>query len=165
MNDALRDMVPAPEPAPTARGSFLDLYRDHFAAMVRLAVVLTGSDAGAEDAVHDAFLRVHRRWDHVEQPTAYLRRAVVNECSSVRRRARRERELLEPQQPGVVLLHADELFDVLGRLPFRQRAALVLRYYEGLSLGEIAVVLECPEGTVASLIHRGIATLRGMIER
>ena len=61
-------------------------------------------------------------------------------------------------------LGVDELFDALSKLPYRNRAALVLRYYEGLSHAEIAEVLSCREGTVASLVHRGIAQLRRVIE-
>jgi RNA polymerase sigma factor (sigma-70 family) len=57
------------------------------------------------------------------------------------------------------------LFDALARLPYRQRAALVLQYYEGLQQGEIADLLGCREGTVASLVHRGLEQLRRVIER
>ena len=62
-------------------------------------------------------------------------------------------------------LDADELFDALATLPYRQRAALVLQFYEGLPQSEIAQVLRCREGTVASLVHRGLAQLRRVIER
>ncbi len=62
-------------------------------------------------------------------------------------------------------LDADELFDALATLPYRQRAALVLQFYEGLPQSEIARVLRCREGTVASLVHRGLAQLRRVIER
>ncbi len=62
-------------------------------------------------------------------------------------------------------LDADELFDALATLPHRQRAAVVLQFYEGLPQSEIAQVLRCREGTVASLVHRGLAQLRRVIER
>jgi len=60
--------------------------------VVRLAVALTGSDATAEDLVHDAFVRVHAHWRRVENPNAYLRAAVVNACRSAARRAARRPE-------------------------------------------------------------------------
>ena len=145
--------------------TFLELYQEHFAPMVRLAVVLTGVEASAEDLVHDTFIRVHARWRRIENPPAYLRRSVVNACRSSRRRARRERRAASFAVQGVVDLDANELFDALGRLPYRQRAALVLRYYEGLTHAEIAEVLECREGTASSLIHRGLAQLRRTVGR
>jgi RNA polymerase sigma factor (sigma-70 family) len=145
--------------------TFVQLYRESFAPMVRLAVALTGSNLSAEDLVHDAFVRVHARWRHVERPEAYLRRAVVNACRSAGRRTKRERatrhiQLITTSSPG-----PDELFDALGSLPYRQRAALVLQFYEGLSQSETAEVLGCREGTVASLVHRGLVQLRRVIER
>ena len=154
------------QPLPLAfAASFIELYEETFAAMVRLAVALTGSEAVAEDLVHDAFVRVHARWTQVESPNAYLRAAVVNACRSASRRSRRERLLLQPEAAPIVALEADELFDALARLPYRQRAALVLQYYEGLQQGEIADLLGCREGTVASLVHRGLEQLRRVIER
>lgn len=144
--------------------SFLDLYHESFAAMVKLVVLLTGSEHSAEDLVHDSFIRVHARWSHIEHPQAYLRRTVVNACRSAARRAKRERAAALPAH-GEAPFEADELFDVLGSLPYRQRAALILQFYEGLTQAEIAEVLGCREGTVASLVHRGLAQLRRMVER
>jgi RNA polymerase sigma-70 factor (sigma-E family) len=145
--------------------SFVELYEDQFTAMVRLAVALTGSDAGAEDLVQDAFVRVHAHWERVETPTAYLRRTVVNACRSAARRAARERAARSTELTTVEVMEADELFDALAKLPYRQRAALVLQYYEGLPQNEIAEVLGCRVGTVASLVHRGLAQLERVIER
>jgi RNA polymerase sigma factor (sigma-70 family) len=144
--------------------SFVDLYDECFTPMVRLAWALTGSEATAEDLVQDAFVRVQARWERVEHPRAYLRQAVVNACRSASRRAKRERTAAPPLLAEVAQLEADELFDALARLPYRQRAALVLQFYEGLSQSEIAVLLRCREGTVASLVHRGLAQLRRVIE-
>ena len=132
--------------------------------MVRLAVVLTGSEAHAEDLVHDSFIRVHARWRHIDHPRAYLRRTVVNACRSAGRRAERERTKTALTLAPVGELEADELFDALESLPYRQRAALVLQYYEGLSHIEIADALGCREGTVASLVHRGLAQLRRVVD-
>src|SRR6476620_649300 len=134
------------EPLETFAPSFIELYRETYAPMVRLAVLLTGSEVLAEDLVHDAFVRVHARWARVESPTSYLRAAVVNACRSARRRARLERSVAARSHAAVASLDADELFDALGALPYRQRAAIVLQYYEGLSQAEIAGVLACREG-------------------
>jgi RNA polymerase sigma-70 factor (sigma-E family) len=143
---------------------FVEFYRARFVPMVRLAVAITGSEAAAEDIVHDAFLRVHARWLHVDSPNAYLRVVVVNACRSAHRRRLRERRIAAREAATVAHLDADEMFDALLGLPFRQRAALVLRYYEDLSDADIARVLDCRPGTVASLIHRGLAQLRRVIE-
>jgi RNA polymerase sigma-70 factor (sigma-E family) len=145
--------------------SFIELYHECFGSMVRLAFVLTGSSALAEDLVQDVFVKVHAKWSRVHEPRAYLKRAVVNACRSAQRRERRERshivELVEPS----VELGGDELSDALARLPHRQRAAIVLRFYEGMPDAEVAAALDCRVGTVASLVHRGLAELRKVIER
>jgi RNA polymerase sigma-70 factor (sigma-E family) len=143
----------APEPA------FGRLYEARFAEMVRLAFLLTGSLETAQDLVQDSFVGLHRRWSSVRRPDAYLRAAVVNACRSHHRRRARERSRrIEPD--GVTVLGADELSDVLLRLPYRQRAAVVLRYYHGLPDREIADALNCRVGTVGSSIHRALARLR-----
>ena len=144
--------------------SFVELYEETFMSMVRLAVALTGSELSAEDLVQDAFVRVHAHWGRITTPTAYLRRTVVNACRSAGRRAQRERASTSFELKTAEALGADELFDVLATLPYRQRAALVLQFYEGLSQAEIANVLGCREGTVASLVHRGLAQLKRVIE-
>ncbi len=166
MDESAPDMAAMPEPTPALPSSFLDLYHESFAPMVKLAVILTGSEASAEDLVHDSFIRVHAHWERIDHPKAYLRRTVVNVCRSAARRARRERgSSSTPQLASVSALEADELFDVLSALPYRQRAAFVLQFYEGLTQAEIADVLGCREGTVASLVHRGLAQLRRVVDQ
>src|SRR5438094_814059 len=132
--------------------------------MVRLAFLLIGSQWLAEDLVHDSFARVYVRWSRVREPKAYLRRAVINACRSAQRRAARERDFQLREVPTNAALDADELYDALGALPYRQRATLVLKFYEGRSHAEIAELLGCREGTVASLVHRGTEQLRRVIE-
>ena len=141
------------------------LHRDRYTAMVRLAVLLVDSQPLAEEVVQECFVRLHQCFERVEDPVAYLRQAVVNGCRSVGRRRAVERAWQRAQRPKVAELGADELLDALGALPARQRAALVLRYYEDLSGDQIAEVLGCRPGTVKSLIHRGLAGLREVIER
>jgi RNA polymerase sigma-70 factor (sigma-E family) len=143
---------------------FEALYRERWAPMVRLAYLLTGSQAVAEDLVQDAFVSVHRSWERATSPKAYLRAAVVNACRSWGRR--RTLELLRrPAPPDPSTLVADELWDVLLTLPSRQRAAIVLRFYEDLPDEEIAALLGCKVATVRTSVFRGLEKLRGQVER
>lgn len=147
-------------------GSFEDVYRRNREPLLRLARLLTGSDTIAEDVVHDAFLGLSRHWGSVANPDGYLRTSVVNLTRTVHRRTTREREKGERAQRvrvHPVVTHQpeiDETWDVLLQLPDRQRAAIVLRFYEDLPEAEIARVLGCRPGTVKSLIHRGLAKVR-----
>ena len=156
--------VPVTEPVPVVRApTFEQLYLESHADMVRLAYLLTGSTDTAQDLVQDAFVRVHRAYARVQQPHAYLRRAVVNACHSHHRRLKRQRDYV-PDRPVDGALGADELSDALLALSPRQRTAIVLRYWHDCSAEEIAGVLRCRPGTVASLLHRGIAQLREVVE-
>lgn len=155
---------PDPEVASDSRADFEAFCRESYGPMVRLAFLLTSSIETAEDLVQDVLARTHARWSSVEDPSAYVRRAVVNACNSHHRRRRRERaHRHDPAEP--VSMEADELFDVLGALPARMRSALVLRYYQDLPENDIAELLGCAPGTARSLIHRGLARLRMVMER
>jgi RNA polymerase sigma factor (sigma-70 family) len=179
---------PSAPGAPEA-SSFGELYLGSFAAMVRLARVLVDSPETAEDLVQDAFVHLHRHWGRVHDPRAYLHRSVVNACRSHHRRAWRERTRGPragdgpqgrtpttgpgPREPGPVVDGAAEqgrsddagiLGAALATLPYRQRAALVLRYYSDLPDAEIAVALGCRPGTVGSLVHRGLERLREVVD-
>jgi RNA polymerase sigma-70 factor (sigma-E family) len=152
----------APDPRPD-RAGFDEFCRDAYAPMVRLAFLLTSSVETAEDLVQDVLARACPRWATIAEPGAYVRRAVVNACHSHHRRRYRERaHRLRAPEPAV--LEADELFDVLATLPARMRSAIVLRFYQDLAENDIAEILGCAPGTVRSLIHRGLARLRTVIE-
>jgi RNA polymerase sigma-70 factor (sigma-E family) len=153
-----------PDAPPAAPATFAQLYRERYAPMVRLAYLLTSDMMVAEELVQDAFVRVHRRWAQVEDAPAYLRRAVVNACTSHHRRGFLERRHPPAPPEPVTPPEVDELWDVLATLPPRRRAALVLRFYEDLPLADIAAALGCSTGNVKSLLHRGLAQLRGMVE-
>ncbi len=132
--------------------------------MLRLAVALVSSRTLAEDVVQDAFASSYARFASLDHPEAYVRRCVVNHAYGVFRRLRvarsKEPMLVDaPHQPEY-----DTLLAVLDRLPGRQRAALILRYYEQCSEQEIAAALHCRPGTVKSLLSRGLAALREVIE-
>lgn len=164
---AARAAVVSPAPAVTRRLTFEELYLSSYQSLVRLAFVLTGSRELSEDLVQDCFVRLHRRFDQVESPEGYARQSVVNACRSHFRKAGRERD----RRPLLYLVEggsgasSGELHDVLLALPYRQRAAIVLRYYADLSEAEIAVALGCRPGTVGSLLHRGLERLREVVER
>ncbi len=145
--------------------AFAELYERAYPEMARLAVLLTGSRDGAHDLVQESFVRLHEAWARAENPNAYLRRIVVNECTSYHRRRFRQRRLQPLLRAEPVTLEADEISDALAALAPRQRAAIVLRYWHGCSEQEIADVLGCRPGTVGSLLHRGLAQLREVIEQ
>jgi RNA polymerase sigma factor (sigma-70 family) len=155
----------ATPPAPLAVLSFEDLYLAEYRAMVRLSFVLLGGEGSAEEVVQDAFARVYERWGSLDRPGGYLRTCVVNGTRDVLRR----RNLARWKRPypacAYAELGADHMGDALDRLPPKRRAAIVLRYYADLSEAEIAATLRVRPGTVKSMLHRGIAELREVIER
>lgn len=141
-----------------------ELYRTQRSSAVRLATALTGDRAVAEEIVQDAFLEVSRRWDRLDNPAAYLRTALVNRSRSHHRRLGTMRRRQPPTPPlQVEAPELDELWAVMVRLPHRRRVALVLRFYEDLSIDEIARIMKCRPGTVSSLLHRGLADLRKVL--
>ncbi len=139
--------------------SFEELYADQFLPMVRFATLMTGNADVARDIVQDAFVKLHVKWVGVDHPKAYLRTSVVNGCRSRARWERRRRGRSSAAEP-VTEQAPEELNDVLARLNTRQRAAIVLRFYEQRSEAEIAEILRCRPGTVGSLISRGLAVMR-----
>jgi RNA polymerase sigma-70 factor (sigma-E family) len=138
------------------------LYREANGPMVRLAWLLVGSRAVAEEVVHDAFLTVHQRWESIDNPGGYLRRAVVNQCLRWRRRRNHEHRLLamvgEPPPTGDPPI--DEMWEAIQRLRPERRAVVVLRYWADLPHAEIAEILDCPISTVRTRLHRALADLR-----
>lgn len=145
------------------RDSWLDepMLRANWAYLVRLGRVLTGSQQLAEDLAQDAILGLLRRTSPVASPRAYLRRSLVNHAISVARRSKLEQGYVRSlREEHADLPEVDELWPVVRSLPARQRAVLVLRYYEDLSEVEIARVIGCRPGTVKSLAARALQTLR-----
>ena len=90
---------------------------------------------------------------------SYLRTTVTNLCRSYHRRHALEVRR-RPAPPDPAVLVADEMSDTIAKLPFRQRAVIVLRFYEDLPEADIAELLGCATGTVGSLLHRALARLR-----
>ena len=136
-------------------GVIADLYRAHMPAATRLAYLLTGDRTAAEDVAQDAFLRAASRLGALRDEAAfpaYLHRAVVNASRNRARRLSLERRHAVPAHEGVDTLPdlatRDGLWHALQRLPHRQRAALVLRFYLDLPEAEVAQRLGCRPGTV-----------------
>jgi RNA polymerase sigma-70 factor (sigma-E family) len=147
--------------------AFTAFYRERYPATIRLVWLLTGDPSQCEDAVQDAFTRVHVRWADVTDPSAYLRMAVVNGCRDRARRSGREARHLRLARPLVEAVdpHDLVLLDAVAHLRYRQRAAIVLRYWADLPDAEIASALEVAPATVRSLLARALEQLRKEIER
>ncbi|MEV8372298.1 SigE family RNA polymerase sigma factor [Kribbella sp. NPDC056861] len=137
--------------------------------LLRFATVLCGSGDLAGDVVQEVAIKAHRHWDRVAaaaNPEAYLRKMVVNEYLSWRRKWSRFVPRPEIFTAETVADHADqqadrdELIAELAKLPRRQRAVLVLRYFGGLTDAEIADLLGCSGSTVRAHASRALATLR-----
>ena len=144
------------------------LYKAEYLPMLRLAHLLIGSTEAAEEVVQEAFIVVYRRRQTIENLGGYLRTTVVNRCySELRRRSteRRKAHFLASRDEPVLTPELDETWRALDRLKPKQRTALVLRYYEDLSIREIAQTMGEREGTVKSLIHRGLNGLRNEVTR
>jgi RNA polymerase sigma-70 factor (sigma-E family) len=157
------------------RPSLAELYERSAPAAVRLAYLLTGDRTVAEDIAQDAFVRVSGRLTHLREGgafDAYLRRAVVNLAKNHFRRRAVERAYLERTRPEAATaghehpyVEREATMAALARLPQRQRAAIVLRFYEDLPEDAIAEILRCRNGTVRSLVTRGVQALRADMKR
>jgi DNA-directed RNA polymerase specialized sigma24 family protein len=136
-------------------------FREHRLALLRLACLVGASRELAEDVVQSAFASAQSRWDRVDQALPYLKRAVVNQVKDDQRRWYRRRHVALPLPPGSVLPpEIDETWGVIASLPWPQRAAIVLHYYEDLPLSEVAEVLGRPAATVRSDHRRALERLR-----
>ena len=130
--------------------------------MVRLAALLVGSRAIAEEVVQDAFAAVSERWDGLDRPGGYLRTAVVNGCAQVlRHRSVEDRHRpVTLEIPDAIPERLIDLRSALDRLSKHQRIVVVLRYYADVPDDEIARTLDVRPSTVRSLAHRALSALR-----
>jgi RNA polymerase sigma-70 factor (sigma-E family) len=150
--------------------TFEEFAHERLPSLLAFATVLTGQPAVAEDLAQEVLIRANARWSQIsgmDRPELYVRKMLLNEFLSWRRRSWR----LIPVGDGMVSPdsapdHAtgyaehDAMIAEIGRLPRRQRAVLVLRYYEDRSDGEIADLLGCAPSTVRAYASRALATLR-----
>jgi RNA polymerase sigma-70 factor (sigma-E family) len=160
------------ERPPEVSVTYEEFVDSRLTALLRYAVMLTGDPHLAQDLVQETMVRVQLNWRRVvraDVPERYVRRMLTNQYLDWQRGSWVRRVLLraDPDEAVVVRVdHAeatvdrDQVWTWLARLPRRQRAALVLRYYEDLPDAEIAEVLGCAVGTVRSAISRALATLR-----
>ena len=146
-----------------------DLYRDHHRRAVRLAFMLTGDAGVAEEVAQEAFVRVWRSWDRIQDTgaaAAYLRKTVVNlSTSTLRRRALELRHRVRRLE-GAVEVDPDARIDVLravSKLPARQRACVALRFYEDLSESQTAEVLGISVGAVKSQTYKALRRLEQIV--
>jgi RNA polymerase sigma-70 factor (sigma-E family) len=160
----------------SADRAVIELYSQHYRALVRLAALLVRDTPTAEEVVQDSFVAMHDGWQRLrdtEKALAYLRQAVVNRSRSVlRHRTVVDKNLQKapPDMPSaehgaLVLLERSAVVAALRGLPDRQREALVLRYYADLSEAEIATAMGISRGAVKSHTARGMTALRTALEQ
>jgi RNA polymerase sigma-70 factor (sigma-E family) len=151
------------------------LYLRHGPEALKLAYLLTGDKEIAQDIAQEAFVRVARRLTGLRNADAfrwYLRRTVVNMANSYLRRLRVERAYIKRlvgsgAAGGITLpdvVTREMVRDAIEALPARQRAVVVLKYYQDLTDSQIAAVLGWPVGSVKSALHRAVAALRRRLE-
>ena len=139
-----------------------EVYRSSQTALTRLAFLLVGDRDDADDIVQSVFATAANRWSSIDDPPTYLRRAVANRAHDVHRRSFR------PAAPVAGDANADEphvdvVWSFVNALPTAQRAVIVLRFYEDLSLVDIAIVLGRPENTVRSDLRRALSHLKRIL--
>ena len=166
-NDETVTAAPSVVPGTRPVLDFDAFYRAQYAKTVRLARLLTGSAAAAEDLAPEAFIRVHRHASSLDNPGGFLRTTTVNVCHNWHRSRRREALRMVRFGPSLEALSPEvqELDAVVAALPYRQRAVLVLRYWLDLTEADIARSLDCRAGTVKSLQSRALANLRKELPR
>lgn len=152
--------------------TFDDYLRQRLPALLRYATVVTCDPHLAEDVVQEALARAQGKWRRIrelDQPEAYLKRMILNEFLSWRRRWVRRRtdplaeDLATVADPAGAVAQRHDLLALVAALPPRQRAVIALRFYEDRSDEEIADLLDCSLGTVRSLSSRGVASLRAVL--
>jgi RNA polymerase sigma-70 factor (sigma-E family) len=162
---------------PDASVGVTELYQAHAVGLIKLGVIMLGDAAAAEDVVQDAFFGLYRNWGRLTDQVnalAYVRASVLNGCrGALRQRIRRERRLsvvadvATAESAESAALLGEEHREVLAavrRLPDRQREALVLRFYLGVSEEETARAMGISRGTVKSSTSRALAALGRMLK-
>jgi RNA polymerase sigma-70 factor (sigma-E family) len=154
---------------PDDAAAFHEFVQAQWPRLVRTAYLMTGDHAEAEDVAQTALAKAGASWRRIqatERPDAYVRRILVN-CNNNRFRRKRPSLLFGDKTPDVAVPdptvridQRDALRKALLNLPPRQRAAVVLRYWEDLPEAEVALAMGCSVGTVKSQAARGLEKLR-----
>jgi RNA polymerase sigma-70 factor (sigma-E family) len=157
----------------SVEAGFEDYVRGRSSALLRTAVLLVGDRHHAEDLVQETLWRTHRHWSAAAgNPDAYVRRVLVN-LGHDRHRRRTRRVVESAADPALhaatigdpaVFLERDELIAALRRLAPRQRATLVLRFWEDLSIQDTADILGCSPGTVKSTTSKALERMRRLLD-
>jgi RNA polymerase sigma-70 factor (sigma-E family) len=151
------------------RESFDAFVRARLPELLRFGRALTGSSDSAADLVQDALERTLIAWGRLEardEPEGYVRRIMVNRNISIWRKLRREHVTADVHDSGIEDRRFDlDMWRALSALPPRQRAVVVLRYYEDQSEADIARILGCSVGTVKSQASKALAKLRATVEK
>jgi RNA polymerase sigma-70 factor (sigma-E family) len=171
--DPLTDAPPDAD----ARQQVTALFEAHALGLVKLAKVMLGDQSSAEDVVQDAFIGMYRRWASLrdkDKALGYLRNSVLNGCRTAHRnRTRHSRVLLlAPGTDGIVSAEESvlvgeanrEVLAALRALPARQREAVVLRHYLGLTEEEAAQTMQVTRGTIKSATSRGLSSLARILK-
>jgi RNA polymerase sigma-70 factor (sigma-E family) len=154
---------------PSAPGDFEEFAISSLPALLRFAHQLSGDLAAAEDLVQSALLKTWQAWHRLERlddPAAYARRVIVNaHLTWWRRRGRREDRTSDPPDTAVragddAVVDRELVLTALNDLSPRQRAVIVLRYFEDLSEADTAALMSCSTGTVKSQTAKALARLR-----
>jgi RNA polymerase sigma-70 factor (sigma-E family) len=150
--------------------TFEEFAAQRLPALLAFATVLTGQPAAAEDLVQEVLIRANSRWDQIaglDRPDLYIRKMLLNEFLSWRRRSLRlipAGDALAPRDSvpdhAVEFAEHQAMLAEIAKLPRRQRAVLVLRYYEDRSDAEIAELLGCQPSSVRAYASRALAALR-----
>lgn len=182
MTVATDAVAPLPRPGTAARGAadrsadeaVTAMYYQHYAPLVRTAVLLVDDLATAEDVVQDSFIALHCSWWRLRNPRvalAYLHRTVLNRSRSVlRRRSVASRyapgpplDLPSAEDSALARLHEVPVRTALSTLPVRQRQVIMLRYYAELSEAEIAAAMGITRGAVKAHASRARDSLRAAL--
>lgn len=158
--------------APTRRETFAALFSRLSPSLYRTALGLLGSPADAADALQEAGLKAFRYFDKLQNPNAgpaWLNRILVTTCyDQGRKRSRLVPTGLTPETEAEVASAPEtdwELMQALQTLPEDQRTTVVLRFFQDLSIPQIATVMEVPEGTVKSRLHAALTKLRHQLQQ
>jgi RNA polymerase sigma-70 factor (sigma-E family) len=139
---------------------FEDFVRREFPSIRRTAFLIVGDSSLAEDLTQEGFAKAFVRWSRVstlDRPGAWVRRVVIRDAVRLAQRRRR----VEPSMPTVCEPESnDALAEAITQLPTRQRAAVVLKYWDGLTSAEIADALGCRTATVDVHLHRARQQLK-----
>jgi RNA polymerase sigma-70 factor (ECF subfamily) len=151
-----------------------DVFRMHYARLVRALTLVSGSREAAADAVQEAFVKAHLHWGRIrryDDPVGWIRRVAINRLRDDHRRAVRKQQAVDrlaseqstvvsPEEP-----HDADLQWMLAQLPRQQRLALALFYVDELTVAEVARAMRLSDGAVKFHLHQGRERLRQILSR